>query len=72
MIDYSPFWKTLQLKNESWYSLTKDHNISFSTLSRMKNNKDISTKTINDFCRILKCDVSDILRYIESPDDQPL
>jgi len=72
MIDYSPFWATLDKSQENWYTLTKLHNISFSTLSRIKNNKDISTKTINDLCRILNCDVSDILRYIPSDEDQLL
>ena len=72
MIDYTPFWRTLENSQENWYTLTKSHNISFSTLSRIKNNKDISTKTINDLCRILKCDVSDILRYIPSDEDQLL
>lgn len=72
MIDYSPFWKTLEESGESWYSLTKDHHISFNTLSRIKNNKDITTKTINDFCRILKCNVQDIIKYIPSKKDQPL
>lgn len=72
MIDYTPFWGTLENSQENWYTLTKSHKISFSTLSRIKNNKDISTKTINDLCRILKCDVSDILRYIPSDEDQLL
>lgn len=72
MIDYSPFWKTLEYSSENWYTLTKDHHISFSTMSRLKNNRDVSTKTLNDLCRILSCEISDIVRYIESDSDQPL
>ena len=72
MIDYSPFWKTLEKSDETWYTLTKDHHISFNTLSRIKNNKDITTKTINDFCRIFKCKVQDIILYKESDKDQKL
>lgn len=72
MIDYSPFWKTLEESKETWYTLTRDHHISFNTLSRIKNKKDITTKTINDFCRILKCNVQDIIKYIPSKKDQPL
>lgn len=72
MIDYSPFWKTLKESGKSWYSLTKDYHISFNTLSRIKNNKDITTKTINDFCRILKCTVQDIIKYVPSNNDQEL
>ena len=72
MIDYSPFWKTLEESTETWYTLTKVHHISFNTLSRIKNNKDITTKTINDFCRILKCSVQDIIKYVPSNKDQKL
>ncbi len=72
MIDYTPFWNTLKESKENWYTLTKKHNISSGTMSRLKNNKDISTRTINDLCRILDCHVEDILRYIPSDKDQSL
>ena len=72
MIDYSPFWQTLDASNENWYTLTTKHNLSNSTLSRLKNNKDVSMKTINDLCRILNCQVNDICIYIPSEDDQIL
>lgn len=72
MIDYSPFWETLECSEENWYTLTSKHNISHSTMHRLKHNKDISTKTINDLCRILNCQPENILRYIPSADDQIL
>ena len=71
MIDYSPFWKTLEISEENWYTLTKKHHISDSTLYRLKHNQDISMKTMNDLCRIL--DVrSKILLYVPSDKDQKL
>ena len=72
MIDYSPFWETLEKSSENWYTLTNKHNLSHSTLHRLKHNKDVSTKTLNDLCRILQCDICDIVRYIPSDNDQPL
>lgn len=72
MIDYSPFWKTLEESSENWYTLTTKHNLSNSTLHRLKHNKDISTRTINDLCRILNCDVCDIMHYVPSDKDQIL
>lgn len=72
MIDYSPFWETLKNSNENWYTLTQKHHISDSTMSRLRNNKNISMTTINDLCRILQCEISDICKYIPSDDDQPL
>ena len=72
MIDYSPFWSTLEKSNENWYTLTTKHHLSSSTLSRLKHNENISTETINDLCRILNCQVEDILKYIPSDTDQTL
>lgn len=31
MIDYSPFWETLEKSNENWYTLTNKHHLSHST-----------------------------------------
>ena len=72
MIDYSPFWKTLDRSEETWYSLTHKHKMSHSTLHRLKHNKDISMKTMNDLCRILDCRIEDIAVYVPSDKDQKL
>ena len=72
MIDYSPFWRTLKASPENWYTLTNKYKMSHSTLHRLKHNKDISTKTINDLCRILNCEVQDIMQYVPSDIDQKL
>lgn len=72
MIDYTPFWNTLEKSEENWYTLTNKHNLSHSTLHRLKHNMDISTKTLNDLCRILNCKVEDVLVYIPSDSDQTL
>ena len=72
MIDYTPFWKTLERSEENWYTLTKRHHVSDSTLHRLKHNKDISMKTVNDLCRILNCDIENIATYVASDEDQKL
>jgi len=72
VIDYTLFWKTLESSNENWYTLTNRYKLSNSTLHRLKHNKDVSTKTLNDLCRILHCDIKDIVSYIPSDSDQPL
>lgn len=65
MITYTPFWKTLKASGESTYTLIQNHNISSSTIDRLRKNKGISTQTIDDLCRILKCRVEDIILYEE-------
>lgn len=72
MIEYSPFWMTLQNSKETTYTLVNTYKISSSTINRLRKNKPVSTVTINDLCRILQCDVQDIAHYIQSEDDQPL
>lgn len=72
MIDYSPFWYTLEKSEENWYTLTNKHRMSHSTLHRLKHNKDVSTKTLNDLCRILNCRIEDIVQYITNENDQIL
>lgn len=72
MIDYSPFWETLSKSEENWYTLTHKHKMSHSTLHRLKHNEDVSTRTLNDLCRILNCSISDLVQYIPSDTDQLL
>lgn len=72
MIDYTPFWETLSRSDENWYTLTNKYHLSHSTLHRLKHNKDVSTRTLNDLCRILHCDICDVVCYIPSEDDQIL
>ena len=68
MIKYDPFWKTLKEKGESTYTLINKYGISSATIDRMKKGKGISTAKIDDFCKILKCNVEDIIVYCNSPE----
>ncbi len=63
MIIHDNFWKTLESKNISTYQLIEKHNINRNTLTRMRQGKYISTRTIDDFCKILNCEVSDIIEF---------
>ena len=72
MILYTPFWQTLKASEESTYTLIKNHRISSSTIDKLRKNKPITTTTLNDLCRILRCTVADIIIYEESEEDQPL
>lgn len=65
LISYEPFWETLKSRNITTYALINKYNISSATIDRMKKGNGISTMKINDFCRILKCNVDDIIKYID-------
>ena len=70
MITYEPFWNTLKNSDESTYTLICNHNLSSSTIDRLRKNKPLSTTTLNDLCRILDCDINDIISYQRSESDQ--
>lgn len=63
MIKYTPFWETLEKSKESTYTLIYKHNISSTTIGRIRRNEGITTLTVNYLCRILHCRVEDILVY---------
>ena len=65
LISYEPFWETLKKKNITTYTLINKYHISSATIDRMKKGNGISTMKIDDFCKILKCDVSDIIKYTD-------
>ena len=65
MISYDKLWQTMKEKGVSQYTLIKKHNISPAQITRLKRNESVSTHTIETFCRILKCNVEDIMQYIE-------
>jgi DNA-binding Xre family transcriptional regulator len=69
MISFDPFWATLNKKGISSYDLIYKHGLSANTVHRIKKGRDITTKTLNELCFILKCSVSDILEYRESDED---
>lgn len=72
MIEYKPFWETLEKSSETTYTLTQKHHISSSTLDKLRHNKPLTTTTLNDLCRILDCQIQDIAVYVPSEDDQLL
>ena len=47
------------------YTLINKYHISSATIDRMKKGNGISTMKIDDFCKILQCDVSDIIKFTE-------
>ena len=49
----------------SQYMLIKKYGISPAQITRLKRNESVSTHTIDMFCRILCCDVGDIMQYYE-------
>lgn len=64
MISYNNMWKVMKEKGISQYALIKKYNISPAQITRLKRNESVSTHTIEMFCKILDCEVEDIMKYI--------
>jgi Predicted transcriptional regulator len=58
----------MKKKGITTYVLIKDFGFSRGTLDSLKQNRNISTATLNDICNILSCNVDDVLRHI--PDEK--
>ena len=65
MISYDNLWKVMKERGVTQYALIKKYNISPGQITRMKRNESVSTHTIDVFCKILKCQVGDIMEFID-------
>ena len=68
MISYDPLWDTMRRKNITTYTLIKEHGFSRGTLDSLKHDRNISTATLDDICRILDCKVEEVLEYVPEND----
>ena len=65
MISYDGLWRVMKEKGISQYALIKKYSVSPAQITRLKRNESVSTHTIEMFCRILDCEVGDIMRYVQ-------
>lgn len=59
-------------KGITQYALIKTYHVSPAQITRMKRNESVSTNTIEMFCKILECQVGDIMEYIEDEETKKL
>ncbi|MGC4020002.1 MAG: helix-turn-helix transcriptional regulator [Muricomes sp.] len=70
IISYAPLWKTLKNKGITQYKLINEYHISTGTLDSLRKNKSITLNTLQDICKILKCDISDVVEFTETEEKQ--
>ena len=68
MISYDNLWNVMKAKGITQYALIKQYNVSPGQITRLKRNESVSTHTIEMFCKILNCEVGDIMKYV--PDEE--
>ena len=64
MISYEPLFMTMKRKGITSYRLQKE-GFSRATFYSIKQGNSISTNTVDQLCRLLKCNVYDIMEYRE-------
>ena len=64
MISFAPLFKTMKEKNISSYRLEK-LGFSRATYYSIQQGNSISTNTVNQLCKLLKCEVSDVMEFID-------
>lgn len=65
MISYDKLWKLLLEKHLNKTQMRKLSGISTATLAKLSKNETVTTDTLNNICKALQCDISDIMEYIE-------
>ena len=65
MISYDRLWLTMKERGVTQYSLIKNFCISPAQITRLKRNESVSIHTLEVFCRILDCNVEDIMQYVK-------
>lgn len=64
MISYRPLFETMSKKNISSYALFK-MGFPKSTYHSIRKGDSISTNTVNQLCKLLKCSVSEVIEFID-------
>ena len=64
MISYRPLFETMKKREITSYRLEKQ-GFSRATYYSIKQGNSISTNTVNQLCKLLKCTVSEVIEYVE-------
>lgn len=64
MISYAPLWETMKKRSATTYTLQVKGGISSSTIRRLKAGESVSTNTLEALCKILECELQDIVEYL--------
>ena len=64
-VSYKKLWKLLIDKDMMKKDLQKEAGISWATLTKMSKGEVVSTEVLMKVCKVLQCDVGDIVEFID-------
>ncbi len=68
-VSYNKLWKLLIDNNMKKKDLRTAIGISTSSLAKLSKNEVVSTEILLKICKVLKCDIGDIMEVIESDEE---
>ena len=71
MISYEPLFRTMKSKGITTYRLGK-MGFPLSNYYAMKRGENISTHTLNQLCKLLQCNVGDIMEFVDDKENNTL
>lgn len=68
MISYRPLWAIMEEKGITTYRLI-NQGIDSRTISNLKHNQNITMLTAEKLCRIIGCEIQDLVEFVEEEQD---
>ncbi len=68
-VSYKKLWKLLIDKDMMKKDLQKEAGISWATLTKMSKGETVSTEVLMKVCKVLHCDVGDIVEFIDDGEE---
>jgi putative transcriptional regulator len=65
MLSFSPLMSTMHKKKVSKTELQSLIKVSSATIAKISKDEYVSMKIIDDICKVLECNVEDVILYIE-------
>ena len=65
MYTYEPLFRTMKERGITTYTLVNHYGISSHLMSNLRHNRNVTMNTIDQLCKILNCNISDIVEYKE-------
>ena len=69
-VSYKKLWKLLIDKDMMKKDLQKEASISWATLTKMSKGEVVSTEVLMKICKVLHCDVGDIVEFIDDGEEK--
>ena len=69
VVSYKKLWKLLIDKDMMKKDLQSKAGISWATLTKMSKGETVSTEVLMKVCKVLQCDVGDIMEFIDDDNE---